>query len=704
MKKKGLISGLFFISVLIFSVLIFLTAAFVSCERKVKKGASAGSDEEQIIGESEKQRDERMAWWREARFGMFIHWGLYAVPAGEWQGQTNHAEWILTTAQIPVKEYEKFAVQFNPIEFDAGQWVRTAKKAGMKYIVITSKHHDGFCLFDSKLTDYDAVDATPFKRDILKELSDECRKQGIKICWYHSIMDWHHPDYLPRRRWEDRPTEGADFNRYIKHMKGQLEELVSNYGEIGVLWFDGEWENTWNYEKGNDLYRYVRALKPGIIINNRVGKGRAGMAGTFDPKTSAGDFGTPEQEIPATGLGYDWETCMTMNDHWGYNKNDRNWKSTEDLIRKLVDISSKGGNFLLNIGPTAEGLFPQPCLERLAEIGKWMEVNGESIYGTSASLFEKLDWGRTTTKPKKLFFHIFDWPEEGRLRLPGLISRAESAYLLAEPKTRLSIDYQPGSAVISLPEKAPDPVASVIALEFREEPEVVRAPVVSAESDIFLDRHEVKLSSHLDNVEIRYTLDGSEPNSHSLLYRKAIRLRETATIKCQIFRDGQAVSDIVEKTFTRAAPRLSEKNVELDPGLLYSYYQGRWEKMPEFNSLDVVDSGRVGNFDLSLKKRVEDFAFRFSGFIKVPKHGVYKFYLTSDDGSRLFIGDKLVVDNDGLHGSKEVVGFIVLQAGVHPITVEFFQRSGEVNFDLSYSGPGFSKQPVPASSLFHSRR
>jgi len=226
---------------------------------------------------------------------------------------------------------------------------------------------------------------------------------------------------------------------------------------------------------------YDRSLKPNIIITNRVGKGRAGMAGTYDPKTSPGDFGTPEQEIPATGLGYDWETCMTMNDHWGYNKNDHNWKSKEDLIRKLVDIASKGGNFLLNVGPTAEGLFPQPSIERLEAMGKWMKVNGESIYGTSASLFSKLDWGRSTTKPGKLYLHVFDWPSDGQLQVPGLISKAESAYLLAEPKIELNIDYRYDSAVISVPEKAPDTIVSVIVLEFKGkgEPEVVRSPVIS---------------------------------------------------------------------------------------------------------------------------------------------------------------------------------------------------------------------------------
>lgn len=461
--------GKFICFIVFLSLLIGLTA----CKGEQEKADGAENGKAELIQETKAQRDERMAWWRDARFGMFIHWGLYAIPAGEWKGETKHAEWILTTAQIPVKEYEKFAPQFNPIKFDPAAWVSMAKDAGMKYIVITSKHHDGFSLFDSKLTDYDVMDATPFKRDIMKELAEECRKQDIKMCWYHSIMDWHHPDYLPRRKWEDRSSEGADLDRYVEHMKGQVKELVTNYGKIGVLWFDGEWENTWTADYGEDVYKFVRSLQPDIIINNRVSVGREGMAGTFDPATSAGDFGTPEQEIPATGLGYDWETCMTMNDHWGYNKNDDNWKSTQDLIHKLVDIASKGGNFLLNVGPTAEGLFPQPSIDRLEAIGKWMKLNSESIYGTTASLFKSLAWGRCTVKPGKLYLHVFDWPADGKLHVPGLQSQAESVYLLSDPDAQLATDYTEEEAVISLPGTQPDPIDTVVVLEFTSEPEVV---------------------------------------------------------------------------------------------------------------------------------------------------------------------------------------------------------------------------------------
>jgi alpha-L-fucosidase len=415
-----------------------------------------------------------MKWWRDARFGMFIHWGLYAIPAGEWKGERikSIGEWIMERADIPVEEYEKLAKQFNPVKFDADQWVRIAKNAGMKYVVITSKHHDGFCLWDSKVTDYDIIDATPFDRDILGELSEACKKHGIRLCFYHSIMDWHHPDaqapFYPN--YNSRNRTNPNFDRYVEtYMKPQLKELITEYGPLGVLWFDGEWIADWTEPQGKDLYKYVRALQPDIIINNRVGKGRKGMEGlNKGDQEYAGDFGTPEQQIPAKGLpGVDWESCMTMNDTWGYKHYDDNWKSKQDLLRKLADIASKGGNFLLNVGPTAEGLIPQPSVERLAAMGEWMQVNGESIYGTTASPIGKVRWGRCTAKPGRLYLHVFDWPADGRLEVPEITDDVNKAYLLARKRNILRVTHENGNVIIDVPDRAPDPVNTVIVLEMK---------------------------------------------------------------------------------------------------------------------------------------------------------------------------------------------------------------------------------------------
>jgi len=422
-------------------------------------------------------KDERMEWWRDARFGMFIHWGLYAIPAGEWNGKQipGIGEWIMERADIPVSEYEKLAGQFNPVKFNANEWVRIAKNAGMKYIVITSKHHDGFCLWDSQVSEYDVMDASPYKRDILKALSKACKKHKIKLCFYHSIMDWHHPDaqapFYPN--YNDRNRTNPNFADYAEnYMKPQLKELIDNYGPLGVLWFDGEWIKDWTEPQGKDLYNYVLSLQPNIIINNRVGKGRKGMEGLSKSEDDAGDFGTPEQQIPAKGLpGVDWESCMTMNDTWGYKSFDHNWKSTEDLIRKLADIASKGGNFLLNVGPTAEGLIPEPSVERLTAIGEWMDINAESVYGTAASPIGEVPWGRCTAKPGKLYLHVFDWPTNGRLAVPGLLEfKVKKAYLLADKKhKRLPLVLvSQNEMMLTVPEAAPDPINSVVVLEVEQ--------------------------------------------------------------------------------------------------------------------------------------------------------------------------------------------------------------------------------------------
>jgi alpha-L-fucosidase len=660
----------------------------------------------QAQSETKAQHDIRMQWWREARFGLFIHWGLYAIPAGEWNGKTEYGEWIRTSAQIPLEEYDKFVAPFNPVKFNAEEWVQMAKDAGMKYIVITSKHHDGFGLFDSKQTDFDVMSA-PFKRDVLKELSDACRKAGVKMCWYHSIMDWHHPDYLPRRDWEkNRSTQGANFDRYGQYMKAQLKELLTNYGEIGVLWFDGEWENTWNSARGRDLYDYVRSLQPNIIINNRVGAARAGMAGFTAAGEFAGDFGTPEQQIPATGLlGVDWETCMTMNDHWGYNKHDQNWKSTKELIQMLADIASKGGNYLLNVGPTAEGLFPQASIDRLREIGQWMRVNGESIYATQASPFQKLDWGRCTQKTlgsdTRLYLHVFDWPSDGKLKVPGIFNQARQAYLLSDQqRSSLAVAREEDALVINIPNQAPEAYDSIVVLDIIGKADIGNPPTIESDANIFVETIEVSLKSDRENIEIRYTRDGSTPSVNSALAQGPIRLAETAVISARCFRDGKPGSEAAKATFTKVTPSPAVKVDKIKKGIQYAYYEGDWDRLPDFKNLQPLKTGVLPNFDFSPRQEVERFGFAYTGFIRVPETGVYIFFTSSDDGSRLYIGDSLVVDNDGLHGMRETRGVIALAAGLHPIRVAFFEKTGGDDLLVSYQSPRIKKQRIPDSALF----
>jgi alpha-L-fucosidase len=388
---------------------------------------------------------------------------------------------------IPASRYEQFAKEFNPVKFDARAFVKTAKDAGMKYIVITSKHHDGFGMWPSALTDW-CVKSTPFQRDPLKELSAECRKQGVKFCVYYSIMDWHSSDWGTRRAWNDVATGTPDMDRYVEYMKGQLKELVTNY-HPGVIWFDGEWESPWTHERGVDLYAYLRALDPKLIINNRVGKARVNTNGKDVGEGNVGDYGTPEQRIPPQGFGpgVDWETCMTLNGHWGYNKHDDHWKSPETIIHNLCDIASKGGNYLLNVGPTSEGLIPQPSVDRLAEVGAWMKVNGDAIYGAGPTPFgaeagtfsatEKDKNGdpkftpawawRATTQPGKIYVELFQWPATGKIELPGLQSKVKRAYLLAGHE-KLKTEPTATGVTIALPAEAPDKIASVICVEIKD--------------------------------------------------------------------------------------------------------------------------------------------------------------------------------------------------------------------------------------------
>ena len=425
----------------------------------------------QTARETAGQRDARMGWWRDAQFGMFIHWGAYSVPAGTYHGErvADIGEWIMARAKVPVNEYEQFVRAFNPVKYDAEEWVRTAKDAGMKYIIITSKHHDGFALFNSKVSSYDMVDASPYHRDVIKALAAAARTQGMRFGVYYSIMDWHHPDAQAPNApdYNSSTFKNPNFGRYVEtYMKPQLRELLTQYPNIDVLWFDGEWIPNWSDEQGRALYDWLHTIKPSLIINNRVGHTRAGLSGlSKSGSVDVGDFGTPEQLVPATGLpGVDWETCMTMNDTWGYKSYDDGWKDTRTLLRTMIDIASKGGNFLLNVGPTSLGQIPPESVARLREMGKWMRANGEAIYATTASPVTAPAWGRYTTKPGRLYALVFDWPKDARLPLTGITSKPAGAHLLADGKP-LAVEQAGDTYVVRLPAVAPSSMATVVVLE-----------------------------------------------------------------------------------------------------------------------------------------------------------------------------------------------------------------------------------------------
>jgi alpha-L-fucosidase len=418
-------------------------------------------------------QDAKMKWFREAKFGLFIHWGLYAIPAGEWKGKpiAGIGEWIMNRAKIPVKEYEQLASQFNPVKFNAEQWVQMAEDAGMKYIVITSKHHDGFAMYHSAVSKYNIYDATPFHRDPLKELAEACARHKIRFGFYYSqAQDWHEPNGAGNT-WDFGPDDKKDFDQYLRgKAEPQVKELLKNYGPVCLIWFDTP--RMMSGDRGQRFIDIVHSLQPATLID-----GRLGAEGDY---RSMGD-----NRIPDAVVKGDWEVPATLNHTWGYKKDDNDWKTPEDLTFKLVDIVSKGGNYLLNVGPTSEGVIPQASQDNLRAVGRWLKVNGESIYGAGPTPFgdelgtpnpavkdkqgnpgftAKTDW-RCTTRPGKLYIHLFKWPA-GSFELAKAPGKVKKAYLLADAKHASIKLKQDGARVtVALPASAPDKMDSVLVLQ-----------------------------------------------------------------------------------------------------------------------------------------------------------------------------------------------------------------------------------------------
>lgn len=451
--------------ILLLCLLIFVLSVN-SCNNRKSSGQKEWIDP---LNETVEQRDTRMEWWREARFGLFIHWGVYSVPAGTYNGEQigGIGEWILLRAKIPVAEYKSYAKDFNPVKYDPEAWVKMAKDAGMKYIVITSKHHDGFALFDSKVSDWDIADASPYGKDLLKPLVKAAKKEGIKIGFYYSqAQDWTHPGgaksgYKEGEYWDE--AHAGNFDEYLKEIAyPQVEEILSNY-DLDILWWDTP---RWMNKERAEFLRPLISLRPGLITNNRLGGGYKG------------DSDTPEQHVPATGIeGRDWEVCMTMNHTWGYKSYDNDWKSTEDLLYKLIDIASKGGNFLLNVGPKPDGTIPQASIDRLAEIGSWMDIYSESIYETVASPFRRPWWGRCTRKElengdTRLYLHVFDWPKDNELLVP-VNNEAIQSYSLADEDEKFKVDKTGGGLLVRLTGERIQKISSVIVLDIKGSADVL---------------------------------------------------------------------------------------------------------------------------------------------------------------------------------------------------------------------------------------
>lgn len=639
---------------------------------------------------------DKMTWWKEAKYGMFIHWGLYSVPAGVHNGvQADwYSEWIQSTLKIPVTDYAQYAARFNPQQFDAEAWVKLAKAAGMKYMVFTAKHHEGFAMFDSKASDFDIMDASPYGKDIVAALAKACKKHGMPFGLYYSqAQDWHHRGGSAMNgQWDD--AQKGDMDKYLDEVAvPQVKEILSNYGDIKILW--------WDTPTGMNPDRAAKFLPelakhPNLIYNDRLGG------------NVHGDLETPEQYIPATGIpGKNWEACMTMNESWGYKSSDNKWKNAGVIVRNLVDIASKGGNYLLNVGPTAQGIIPQPSVEILTQVGQWMDTNGEAIYGTSASPYRRLDWnGRCTQKMvgKKhmLYLHVYDMPSDGVLKLQGMGTKVKKAYALNNKKHPLPVEINRTNVNISLERVKADDFVTVIALEMDASPVVYNAPDIEAETLLFIRQAKVILKNHVPNGVIHYTTDGSVPSMLSPVGDGEIVIKDNDSfvLKALVFVDGMPVSGLTEKSFSKAVPQKSLAVTDVNEGLKFKYFEGEWNLLPKFEELEVVNSGVAKGLDLNVSSVKKNYGLVFDGYLNVPESGVYLFSLASDDGSVLTIAGNTLM-NDGLHGMGEKKIEMVLEKGFHPFELKFFQKDRNQGLRLKWSTGGAKYVEVPMGNYFH---
>jgi len=647
------------------------------------------------IGQVASSKQDRMAWWKEAKLGMFIHWGLYSVPAGVWNGKEtkNIGEWILNDLKIPVAEYKKYAEQFNPTKFNADFVVKMAKEAGMKYIVITAKHHEGFAMFQS-VDKFNIIDATPFKRDVIKEMAQACKKYKIPFGIYYSqAQDWTHPGGASYgKKWDSAQIGSMD--KYIDEVAvPQVKELLTKYGPISVFWWDTPADM--NKERATKILEVMK-LQPNIIQNDRLGGG-------FD-----GDLKTPEQYIPETGLpGVNWESCMTMNDTWGFKKNDHNWKSTEMLVRNLIDIASKGGNYLLNIGPTSEGEVPKESIDRLQQMGKWLAVNGKAIYGTSASPFKKFSLGRCTQKTINgkhyLYFHIFNMPTDGKIQIQGLGSTVANIAAVADAKKTPIPFTQNGAALsIDVSKVTTTAYATVLEVALKNEVLVYNEPEITTENNLFVKQLEAKVSNSIKDGIVRYTTDGTEPTATSTMAGEVIKMtaNKDVIIKAKTFVNNQPVTETVIVPFTYAIEKKAINVGNPQLGIAYRYFHGTWGKLPNFNTEKVIANGVTNAISLAKKQRNDNYGLEFSGLVKVPQSGIYTFFIASDDGSKLRIDDE-EVDNDGTHDVKEKKLQVALQAGYHSIRVQYFQQSGGASLEVKWKSDKIAKAVLPANVLYN---
>ncbi len=667
-----------------------------------------------VRGASDEIAPPDFAWWREARFGMFVHWGLYSEAGSVWNGHflPGWSEWMLNRKKIPPAEYHaELTPRFDPVDFDADVWVRTAKDAGMKYIVITTKHHEGFSLWPSAVTDQD-IAATKFGkpktdggrgRDPIRELADACQRHGLKLGFYYSLLDWSNPDYLPRREWDTRPTAGADYARYAQFMRAQVKELLDGrYGKIAVLWGDGDWEHGAREHTSDEIVAMARALQPGILVNDRWAQ--------------SGDYATPENKIPDAGLDRPWETCMTLNGSWGYARDDHDFKSAAVVLQNLADIVSKGGNYLLNIGPDGRGRIDPESLAVLASIGQWMHTHSSAIYGNGRALLSVPEWGRwtlalTSDGSAAINAHLFSAPKSGVLRLDGVIDDPTRVRVLGgefeSPTFRrkgpdLIVDLSP-AAIEMIAKSSPHPV---IAFDFASQPKILAAPTIVGDERLFVGSMIVRFFPPPLGATIHVTTDGSQPTAHTPAITPnaqgeyAIAIDHTATVRARTSWQNNMSNGETTINFSRSELSPAQTcgdRVGLDARVIV----GEFETVPASTTFDSSkQSNTVESVTIPRGVPADRFAVQLRGMIDAPSSGVYRFEIASDDGSELWIDGIRVIDHGGLHGATPKIGDVALAAGCHEIDVRMFESVGSESLTLRWRPPSITKfAQIPEQSL-----
>ncbi len=653
------------------------------------------------------------AWWREARFGMFVHWGLYSEAGSVWKGHflPGWSEWMLNRKKIPPAEYyAELMPRFDPADFDANAWVLAAKNAGMKYIVITTKHHEGFANWPSAVSDQD-IAATKFGkpiaeggrgRDPLRELADACEVHGLKLGFYYSLLDWAHPDYLPRREWDARPIDGAQYARYTQFMRAQVKELLDGrYGKIAVLWGDGDWEHGAREHTSDEIVAMARALQPGILVNNRWAQ--------------PGDYATPENLIPDAMLDRPWETCMTLNGSWGYARDDHDFKSAPAVLQNLADIISKGGNYLLNIGPDGRGRIDPESLEVLAGIGRWMQTHSSSIYRNGHADLPVPEWGRwtmgTNQEGRTTFnAHLFSPPKSGLIRLDGIIDDPIAVRVLGNEYAAPTFRREGPDLIVKLDPSVLGAIAkasahSVIAFDFASQPRIMTAPKILGDDRMFVGTTTVRFAAPPTGAMIHVTTDDSQPSINTLAIQAnaqgefAIVLDQTSTLRARTSWQGNMSDAETAITFTRSE-LLPAKACGDRVGLDARVIAGTFEIVPANDAFSgSTQRSVIESVAIPVGVPADRYAIQIRGMIDVPASGVYRFEIASDDGSELWIDGVLVINNGGLHGATPKVGDIALAIGCHDLDVRMFESVGTEALVLRWRLPmttNFTEIPVQA--------